>query len=172
MMVWACFSGNKIGPLIPCDIGAINADRYLEILTNGVISFVNELFTPAPGSDSITVATSDSYLFMHDNAPCHTAEKVTKFLKSKRIPVMKWPAQSPDLNPIENLWTNFKDRFNARFYEEGLRSSTSKAILERCRELFVEVWSTQGQELIDKLIESMPRRVEAVIAAKGDITKY
>ena len=171
-MVWACFSGNKIGRLLPCDVGAINADRYLDILTDGVVSFVDELFAPEPGSDTITVASPDSYLFMHDNAPCHTATKITNFLKKKRIPVMKWPAQSPDLNPIEHLWTDLKERFHTRFFKEGLRPSTRKSILERSREILVELWRDQGTGLIDRLIDSMPRRVEAVIAARGDSTKY
>ena len=80
MMVWACFSGNKIGRLIPCDTGAINSDRYLEILNDGVVSFVNELFASELGSDTIKVVTGKSYLFMHDNAPCHVTAKVTEFL--------------------------------------------------------------------------------------------
>ena len=171
-MVWACFSGNKVGRLIPCDVGAINSDRYLSILTDGVVSFVEELFANKSDSDTIAVVTPDSYIFMHDNAPCHVAAKVTSFLKRKRIPVMKWPAQSPDLNPIEHLWIDLKERFHARFFKEGLRPSTRKSVVERSREILIELWRDQGMDLIEKLIESMPRRVKAVIAARGDSTKY
>jgi len=172
IMVWACFSGEKVGPLIVCDTGSVNADRYLEILDDGVVSFINELLQPHEGSDTIEVAANNAFLFMHDNAPCHTAKKITRFLKRKRIPTMKWPAQSPDLNPIENLWTMFKDAFHKRLIEEGIKPSARAEQLQRCKTILQEVWRNQGMELIKTLIESMPRRCAAVIAAGGGYTKY
>lgn len=139
MMVWACFSDGKPGPLIVCDTGGVNADAYLKILSNGVVEFINELLEPETVSDTIRVATDDAFLFMHDNAPCHTAKKVQEFLKLRRIPMMKWPAQSPDLNPIENLWVDLKERFHKRFVQEGLRASTRADITTRCGEILKEL---------------------------------
>ena len=171
-MVWACFSNGKPGPLIICDSGAVNADAYLKILSDGVVEFITELLIPEEGSDSIRVATDDAFLFMHDNAPCHTAKKIQQFLKLRCIPMMKWPAQSPDLNPIENLWVDFKEHFHEAFVYEGLRVSTREDITTHCKELLKQLWQDQGRDMIMKLVESMPRRVAAVIAAKGEITKY
>jgi DDE superfamily endonuclease/Transposase len=172
IMVWACFSGAKVGPMIICDAGNVNADRYLGILEEGVITFIETLLTPPDGADTIEVATDDAFLFMHDNAPCHTAVKVTKYLKQRRIHTMKWPAQSPDLNPIENLWTMFKEAFHKRLVQEGIKPSTRLEVLQRCKDIMKEVWSMQGMELIRKLVESMSRRCAAVIAARGGYTKY
>jgi hypothetical protein len=171
-MVWACFSNGEPGPLIVCDSGGVNADAYLKILSEGLVEFINTLLTPEEGFDTITVATDDTFLFMHDNAPCHTAKKVEQFFKLRRIPIMKWPAQSPDLNPIENLWVDFKEQFHKAFVLAGLHVSARADVTKRVKELLKEVWANQGRDMIMKLVESMPRRVAAVIAAKGDITKY
>jgi len=171
-MVWACFSGAKVGPLIVCKSQSVNAERYLEILEHGLVTFVNDLFIPTVESDMITVTTDDSFLFMYDNVPCHTAVKVTQYLKRRWVPIMKWPAQSPDLNPIENLWVSFKERSHERFFYEGRRPSTYQEVLQRCKEILKEVWIAQEMELVKKLIESMPRRVVAVIAAGEGHTKY
>lgn len=85
IMVWACFNGGKVGPMIVCNTGNINADRYIEILENGTVSFIEGLLTLSEDSETIEVATPDAYLFMHDNAPCHTAIKVANYLKMQRI---------------------------------------------------------------------------------------
>ena len=168
----ACFTGAGPGPLIVCEAGNVNADRYLNILRDGVVTFVDTLIKPAQGADSIIVATDDTFLFIHDNAPCHTVTKVTKFLKTKCLPTMKWPAQSPDLNPIENLWTDFKEHFHARCACLGLKHSTRAEVLEKHADVLRELWREQRLQVITKLIESMLRCVGAVIAARGGHTKY
>ena len=77
---------------------------------------------------------------------------------------MDWPAQSPDLNPIEHLWVHLKRKLAA--YPEP-----PKGIIELWERAQVE-WDEIGREVCQNLIESMPRRVEAVIEAKGGYTKY
>jgi hypothetical protein len=85
---------------------------------------------------------------------------------------MKWPPQSSDLNPIENLWVTLKVWFYTRFTK--LFNHPSKSLKARYwyGEVLQEVWYSQGQELIDAFLGSMPRQVQAVIEAKSSWTKY
>lgn len=77
---------------------------------------------------------------------------------------MDWPPQSPDLNPIENLWMRLKNILS--------RDGRAKKKLQ-LKERIVRAWYrviTRGELL--KLIESIPRRCKMVIASKGGPTKY
>jgi ATP:corrinoid adenosyltransferase len=105
----------------------------------------------------------EEWFFQQDNVPCHTANRCKEWFNAHGVQVLSWPAQSPDLNPIENLWQQIKVLI-------ARNKPTSKANLI---EEIVKAWyRVITPERLESLVNSMPRRCKAVIASKGWPTKY
>jgi hypothetical protein len=172
IVIWACFPGKQLGPCLTFEQGGIGSEEYMDILYEGLIPVLDDLRNHVIDDDYIEVRDQDCFLFMHDNAPCHKTAEVTELLQENSIPVMKWPANSPDLNPIENLWRDIKIRFNIEFCKLRMHPSASQRSYEIYEEIIKKVWAETDWVYISQLIESMPRRVQAVIDAKGGHTKY
>ena len=101
--------------------------------------------------------------FMQDGAPCHGSKIVSEFLKKKKIKTIDWPGNSPDLNPIENVWSLLKNKV-------ADRQPTSAQEMETAIQL---VWIHEiTPEYCRNLVESMPRRLQAVLNNRGGHTKY
>ena len=97
------------------------------------------------------------YLFQQDNAPIHTAKDVKEWIVAKKIKTLPdWPSQSPDLNPIEQLWSELERRLRKR-------SKAPKNIESG----LLEEWAKIPESVYMDLIKSMPRRIEACIANNG-----
>ena len=109
---------------------------------------------------------------MQDNASIHTAQKVKEWFAQNNITTTDWPPYSPDLNPIENAWWELKKRVFEMFPEVMALTGKSEEDRQRLESCLQAAWDTIPQEFFDALIESMPRRIEACIAANGWHTKY
>ena len=104
-----------------------------------------------------------SPLFMEDGAPGHRAASTKTWHAKNGINLLPdWPGNSPDLNPIENLWSEMKNRLRDE------RPTSKAGIKKVCQ----KVWKNIGVDYLEKLYESMPRRIQAVIDAEGGHTKY
>jgi len=152
LMMWGCMTWD--GPGLACKIdGKMDADLYCQILEDelqGTLDYYGK--------------THQDIIFQQDNDPKHTSKKARAWFDDHDYEVMKWPAQSPDLNPIEHLWNHIKIKL--RGYEEP-----PKGIRELWERVETE-WDKIEPAVCQNLIESMPRRVEAVYKAKGGYTKY
>ena len=78
-MVWACFSGEKLGPLIVCKSGSVDSKTYSEILFDGLLFFVDNLLEVPNDPTTINVATENSLFLMQDNAPVINQQMSKKY---------------------------------------------------------------------------------------------
>ena len=149
IMVWGCFAAHGVGDLHRIN-GIMDQQIYRQILIHHLVPSAVRLFPDG------------NYIFQQDNDPKHTARSVKAYIANKPIPTMWWPAQSPDLNPIENLWSILDRRLKNR-------KCNSEAELFQ---VLQDGWKDLPVSLLDNLATSMPRRIAAVLAAKGMPTKY
>jgi transposase len=158
IMVWSCMTWYGPGFWAKIDT-TLDAELYVRILTEDLWDTVN-WYDIDP----------EQFIFQHDNDPKHTSQKARDYLASIGMTeasgrVLTWPAQSPDLNPIEHLWTHLKRKLrDIKPYAKG-----EHELWER----ITQIWNNEiPMEVCQKLIRSMPDRLEAVIKAKGGHTKY
>jgi hypothetical protein len=110
--------------------------------------------------------------FIHDNAPIHSAGLIKDWFEDNAIPTMEWPPYSPDLNPIEHAWAKLKETIYQLDLTIEPYEGTKEALYKHFQELIEQAWSEISKDYFTKLMESMPKRVEADIAANGWYTKY
>jgi hypothetical protein len=87
------------------------------------------------------------------------------------IPVLDWSPYSPDLNPIEHLWWHLKNKV-LELHPELQQMGDSEEAKDALASALIEAWEAIDEIIIQACIESMPRRRDAVIKAKGWHTKY
>ena len=165
-MVWGCFVGNKLDPIVSID-GSITGDKYIALLHDNLIPYLDAL-----ASDGTTGIT-----FQQDNAQPHVCKKTHAFfdivtMEHGFIVMDDWPPYSPDMNLIENLWAHLKLELHRRYPNTATLYGSPQYIRQQISELVHEVWWSIGEEVLERLIDSMPHRVQELIKVKGWYTKY
>ena len=101
VMVWGAFSSNKGRVelfILPKNV-MMNGDLYIKIISDHMVTMFE---------------IHQCSHFMHDSAPCHKANKVTKWLQTKKSEALECPGNRHDLNLIEKCWHNMKHRSDVR----------------------------------------------------------
>ena len=111
-----------------------------------------------------SIERGNTLTFQQDNAPAHRSERTRKWFNAKKIPLLQWPPQSPDMNLIESIWNVIGRRINSR--------NILPASLSELKLIIKEEWERISQKELEDLIKSMPKRLEELRKAKGGQTKF
>ncbi len=152
VMVRGMFSWHTLGPFVPIE-HRLNVTAYLSIVADHVHPFKTTVYP-----------SSDDY-FQQDNAPCHKAQIISDWSleHDNEFTLLKWPPQSPDLNPVEHLW----DAVEREIHIMDVQPTN----LQQLRDAIMLIWTKISEECFQHLVESMPRRIKAVLKAKGGPTQ-
>ena len=144
-----CFAAGGTGALHTID-GIMRMENYVDILKQHLKTSVRKL------------KLGCKWVFQMDNDPKHTSKVVAKWLKDNNVTVLEWPLQSPDLNPIEDLWAELKKRVRAR------RPTNLTQLHQLCQEDWARIHSTYCGKLVEGYLECLTQDKQF----KGNATKY
>lgn len=129
----------------------MNSKEYTDILQCSLIPFLRRF-------------RRKKWIFQQDNARIHTSNETMSWFDSKHVTVLDWPACSPDLNPMENIWGTLVRRVYAENKQYDNVTELKSAILKE--------WENLEIDLIRNHITSMKKRVFEVIKKLGKAINY
>ena len=152
VMFWGAITIFGTGCLVPVD-GTMNAQKYIDILETHLIPLADTLFGTTP------------WKLLQDGARCHTAATTKVYMEQQGIQCVDWCSYSPDMNPIENVWSVFK----RKLYRQGSGNSRQK-VIERAQ----QIWHNdiELRDVARNCVLSMQSRVSALKNSKGGHTHY
>jgi hypothetical protein len=162
VMIWGAFSGIAgVSELVimtrdsESKRGGYSARSYINTLQQGLIPYID-----------------DGMLFMHNNAPIHTAQLTREWLELQHVEAINWPPYSPDLNPIEHIWPHLKTQINLDHPELINEHGSHDRLRQLMGPYLIEAWGQIRESIFESCWKSMRRRCGAVIEAEGWYTRY
>lgn len=150
VMCWGCFgSMGKLELAFPSS--KMDSAEYQGVLARRLVPFLKRF-------------RRLKLTYQQDNASIHASKSTRDWFEAKRIDVLKWPACSPDLNPMENMWGIIVRRIyaNNKQYDN----------VEDLKAAIVAAWNSIEQNVINNLVNSMSPRIFDVITVKGKQINY
>ena len=164
VMVWGMMSHSAVSELhIVPQKQTVNGAYYRDhILKRTCVDAIRRKRKTGGICERAMLQNMSNFLFMQDGAPAHTAN-LTQAWCSKNFPRFwkkgEWPGNSPDLNPIENLWAILSDRL-----DEMGQICRTEDLISRLK----IAWSSIDPKFLNNLVEGMPKRIAQVIESNGD----
>ncbi|MEZ0498438.1 transposase, partial [Sphingomonas sp. IW22] len=154
VMIWGCMSYHGFGRIHVVD-GSMNTHKYIDVLNTCLIPQADQWY-------------NEEWIFQQDNATCHTSKLSKMFMHNKGIDILPWPPCSPDMNPIETLWAVIKDKLRKlTITNKNELINKILGICHRDNEVNAKL-----RETCVKLVDGMPRRIDALIKGNGGHTKF
>ena len=149
--MWGCFASSGFGKIFFFK-NNLNADFLIQIYEEALLPSAKMLFPNDPNGWSL----------QEDNDPKHRSKKATEWRKQNHITRITWPSQSPDLNPIENVWALLK----IKIQKKKCRT------IRQLQSVITEEWNSLSVGYAKNLVDSVQRRLLAVKSNQGDYTLY
>jgi transposase len=149
---WGCISHDGVGEIYTFRQN-LDANLYKSILKKTLFPSAEKLFRTSPKSN---------WYLLQDRDPKHRSKIVSEWLERKNVNVLWNPPQSPDLNPIENVWKLLKDKV----------SEKQPKNIKRLEQAIHQCWGELDPVKIRNCVNSMPKRLQAVLDVEGEQTKY
>lgn len=149
-MVWGAFtSSGRLKLMFPSC--RMNSAEYQEVLNEALVPF-------------LATREDQSFIFQQDNASVHVSHSTKQWFEEHGITTLPWPACSPDLNPIENLWAILVWRVYLDRRQFGTVRDLKAAV--------IEAWETIGADIMKNLVDSMTNRLFQVINRNGAVCDH
>lgn len=135
IMIWGAISSKGLSKLVFIN-GKVNSEKYIDILKEALVNDFDKYYPRG-------------WVFQQDNAPVHTS-RYSKTWLAQHCKIIDWPALSPDLNPIENVWGYIK---------QSLKHENPKNLTE-LKILIQQKWDELPLTYLKSLIGSMKTRLK------------